>query len=65
MGILKGNQRKKGKSEISMSEIGYKVFILEQIKRFVTPYFVPFLLIMILPRQISLKRPFLPLKMHV
>jgi hypothetical protein len=45
MGILERKPEKMRKKEISMSEIGYKVFIPEQIKRFVKPYCFPFLLI--------------------
>ena len=40
--ILERKLEKKGKDEISMSEIGYKMFISEQAQKFVTPYGVPF-----------------------
>jgi len=40
--ILERKLEKKGKNEISMSEIGYKMFISEQTQEFVTPYCVPF-----------------------
>lgn len=33
---------KKGENEVSMSEIGYKMFISEQTQKFVMPYCVPF-----------------------
>jgi hypothetical protein len=40
--ILERKLEKKGKNEISMSEIGYKMFISEQTQKFVTPCCVPF-----------------------
>ena len=40
--ILERKLEKKGKNEISMSEIGYKMFISEQTQKFVMPYCVPF-----------------------
>jgi len=40
--ILERKLEKKGKDEISMSEIGYKMFISEQMQKFVTPCCVPF-----------------------
>jgi len=40
--ILERELEKKGKNEISMSEIGYKMFISEQTQKFVMPCCVPF-----------------------
>jgi len=40
--ILERKLEKKGKNEISMSEIGYKMFISEQTQKFMMPYCVPF-----------------------
>lgn len=40
--ILERKLEKKGKNEISMSEIGYKMFISEQTQKFLMPYCVPF-----------------------
>jgi hypothetical protein len=40
--ILERKLEKKGKNEILMSEIGYKMFISEQTQKFMMPCCVPF-----------------------